>query len=116
MSDTPKSCKQRYIESVGGRAHMSAVEIITELEAKLAAAEKVISDIHQWCDAYPVDVFPEPDFELVRIALESRGLTVADDESEDDAVDAVSASNMRHVLNGVREIIDAATGKAKEGE
>jgi hypothetical protein len=52
--------------------------------------------IREWCDAYPLKVFPEPDFEKVRWVLHSNDLSL----------DAISASNMRHVLDGIRKIID----------
>ena len=55
-----------------------------------------LQDIHQWCDAYPLDIFPEPDFKAVRSALAEHDITI----------DAVTASNMRHVLDGIRKIID----------
>ena len=58
-------------------------------------AEK-LHQIRNWCDAYPLEVFPEPDFKKARRLLEAGGMTI----------DAISASNMRHVLRGVRRIID----------
>ena len=45
--------------------------------------------------------FPEPDFTKAHKVLRENGMTL----------DAISASNMRHVIKGVREIIDAARGK-----
>lgn len=57
--------------------------------------------IADWCRAYPLAVFPEPDLVKARALLEAGGMTL----------DAISASNMRHVLKGVLEIID---GKPKE--
>lgn len=58
-------------------------------------AEKLES-IRQWCDAYPVAVFPEPDFEKARQLLAAGGMTL----------DAITASNFRMVLTGIRKIID----------
>ena len=52
--------------------------------------------IRQWCDAYPLDIFPEPDLKKARKLLEAGGMTL----------DSVSASSMRHVLKGIRKIID----------
>jgi hypothetical protein len=60
--------------------------------------ERLIEALHKiksWTEAYPVEVFPEPDFELARKLLSSGGITL----------DAISASNMRHVLDGVKNII-----------
>ena len=55
-----------------------------------------LAAIRKWCDAYPLKIFPEPDFEVARQLLEAGGMTL----------DAISASNMRHVLDGIRKIID----------
>ena len=59
-------------------------------------AQEKLDIIRAWCDAYPLSMFPEPDFKEVHAALKEKGISL----------DAVSASNMRHVLNGVRKIID----------
>lgn len=53
-----------------------------------------LEQIVQWADAYPLSAFPEPDFAVVRAALEEKGITL----------DAVSASNMRHAIDGVGKI------------
>lgn len=68
------------------------------LEAKVAGLVEALGDLRQWCNAYPVAVFPEPDLKCVAEVLKDAGLTL----------DAVSASNFRHVLKRVREITDAA--------
>ena len=65
-----------------------------ELESKLYR-------ISNWIKAYPLEVFPEPDFKKVAKVLKESGLTL----------DSVSASNMRHVLNGIDKIINAETIK-----
>lgn len=54
--------------------------------------------ICQWADAYPIYVFPEPNWEVARQALANTGITL----------DSVSASNMRHVVTGVGKIARAA--------
>jgi len=58
--------------------------------------QEKLRDIRLWCDAYPLSIFPEPDLKLARKLLEAGGLTL----------DAVSASAMRHVLEGIRKILD----------
>lgn len=54
---TPK--QQEYINSVDGNAHMSAVEIIGELEerhnALVEAVKKLITADEKWCAAYGED-------------------------------------------------------------
>ena len=58
-------------------------------------AEK-LERLRRWCEAYPLDIFPEPDFAKARELLEAGGMTL----------DAISASNFRHVLLAVRGIIE----------
>jgi hypothetical protein len=65
-------------------------------ESALAEVVEPAGRIRDWCGAYPLDVFPEPDFKLARKGLKSVGITM----------DQVSASNMRHVLNGITEYSD----------
>jgi len=56
--------------------------------------EEALQRIVQWADAYPLDIFPEPDFKRVNEVLTAAGMTV----------DAISASAMRHVIAGVGKI------------
>ena len=70
---------------------------LTECERLNDTLDKLV----QWSDAYPIAVFPEPDFLKAQKVLSENGMTL----------DAISASNMRRVIIGVREIIDAARGK-----
>ncbi len=65
------------------------LEDVEEIKEKL-------HKIRQWCDAYPLDVFPEPDLKKAADVLKANGITI----------DTISASNMRHVLNGVKKILD----------
>lgn len=71
----------------------------TALEKKAAdrieEMEEILQKIKTWCEAYPLTVFPEPNFEKVREALKEKGMTL----------DSVAASNMRHVLKGIKDII-----------
>jgi hypothetical protein len=67
------------------------LEQVDEAKAKLAKAVEAHQRIVQWADAYPLAVFPEPDFKAVQQALSAAGLSL----------DAVSASNMRLVTKGV---------------
>lgn len=70
-------------------------------EDRAEAAEEVLHHIRQWCDAYPLDIFPEPDFIEARAALAERGMTL----------DALSAATARRVLEGLRRLTDE-TGPA----
>lgn len=59
---------------------------------------EALERIVRWSEAYPVDIFPEPDLKTARVLLEAGGITL----------DAVSASAMRHVVSGVGQIARAA--------
>lgn len=56
--------------------------------------EDALYRIVQWSRAYPLTVFPEPDMKKAAELLQAGGITL----------DAVSASNMRHVIEGVGRI------------
>ena len=56
--------------------------------------EEALQQIVQWSKAYPLDIFPEPDFKKASELLKAGGMTL----------DAISASCMRHVVEGVGKI------------
>lgn len=56
--------------------------------------EEALQRIQQWSEAYPLDIFPEPDLKKARALLEAGGITL----------DAVSAHCMRHCIEGVGKI------------
>lgn len=53
--------------------------------------------LDEWLAAYPLDVFPLPDFRQAADVLRKAGLSI----------DCISAANYRHVLNRVKERISA---------
>lgn len=65
---------------------------IAELEEQLATAQERLQRIADWCDAYPLEQFPEPDMSMVSELLGSKLLS------------ELSAYNYRHVVNGMRAI------------
>lgn len=67
---------------------------------KMERYEEALRVIVRWSEAYPLEVFPEPDFKKAHELLTAGGMTL----------DAISASCMRHVVKGVGEI----AGKALE--
>lgn len=71
---------------------------IDELRAENERMREALEKIDQWAKAYPLSVFPEPDFKKAHEVLTANGMTL----------DAISASNMRHVVTGVGEIARAA--------
>ena len=77
---------------------MSSAGLLDALDDAREALEHIV----QWADAYPLDIFPEPDFAVCAVALNGVGQTL----------DAVSASSMRHVVKGVGDIARAALAKA----
>jgi len=71
---------------------------LTRLRGRVADLEEGLERIKNWAEAYPVKAFPEPDFKKVAEVLKSAGISL----------DCVSASNMRHVVNRVKEICEQA--------
>ena len=81
--------------SVSDSEHIARA-ILAERE-RWEHVEEVLFDIEQWCRAYPLKVFPEPDFTRAAELLKAGGMNL----------DAISASNMRHVLTRVEGMIAA---------
>jgi len=63
-------------------------------EAHYERMQEALEQIAAWSEAYPLDIFPEPDLEKARQLLEAGGITL----------DAVSAHCMRHVIEAVGNI------------
>lgn len=66
--------------------------------------EEALTKIEQWAAAYPLDIFPEPDWPKVAETLHAAGLSL----------DQVSASCMRHVARGMGKI--ASTALSADGD
>lgn len=62
-----------------------------------------LHQIETWINAYPLEIFPEPDFKKAAEVLKQNGMTL----------DSISASNMRHVLNGIKDIIEGVLNGTK---
>jgi hypothetical protein len=84
--------------------YVRGLDDIAASEDKLARATEALERIDQWAKAYPLDVFPEPDWKKARKLLEDGGMTL----------DAISASNMRHVVKGVGAIVTDALKEIME--
>jgi hypothetical protein len=65
-----------------------------EVERLREALERV----RQWTEAYPLDIFPEPDWQKARRLLEAGGMTL----------DSVSAGAMRRVVDGLGKVVREA--------
>jgi hypothetical protein len=70
------------------------------LQERIERLEAALERIVQWSEAYPLKAFPEPDFKKAAKLLKHGGMTL----------DAVSASNMRHAVEGVGKIAREALG------
>lgn len=79
---------------------------LQKAEARIDFLEGELQKIVNWANAYPLDIFPEPDFKKVRAALEAAGISL----------DQVSASNMRHVVTGVGNIARNALSTSPQNE
>ena len=74
---------------------------MTDMIERVARAEKyeeALERIVQWSEAYPLDIFPEPDFKQAAELLNAGGITL----------DAIAASCMRRVVEGVGKIASDA--------
>lgn len=67
-------------------------------QERIDELEEALHRIVQWSEAYPLDIFPEPDLKKARALLEAGGITL----------DSISAHCMRHVVEGVGKIASAA--------
>lgn len=74
------------------------------LAKRVEELEEALQKVEDWSNAYPVEVFTEPDWEEAKRLLGPEFLT------------RISAANMRYVVKGVGEIARAALTKEREGE
>jgi len=77
---------------------------IRELQAELDAKDKALHEIDNWCKAYPVEVFPKPDLKKAAKVLKAANMTLG----------SITADSMRHVTNGIKEILDQALKGTKD--
>jgi hypothetical protein len=68
--------------------------------------ESALQKIVQWSEAYPLEVFIEPDWKKAAELLKAGGITL----------DSISAACMRHVVEGVGEIAREALAQAERIE
>lgn len=76
-------------------------KVIEKLENKNIKLENAFHKIANWTEAYHVDIFTEPsneDFKKARRILEENNLSLT----------LIAASNMRHVLSGIKNIVKNA--------
>jgi hypothetical protein len=78
-----------------------------ELRAENERLREALERVHQWTEAYPLDIFPEPDWEKANELLSAGGMTV----------DSVAAGSLRRVVSVIGKITRAAltsTGPAPQ--
>ena len=80
--------------SVEGIVEMA--KYVVKLKKRIRELEYKQKKIVEWINAYPLEAFPEPDLKAVHKILENAGMSLG----------AVSAHAMRHVLNGIKRIIE----------
>ena len=78
----------------------------SRLQAQVERYEDALEELETWSKAYPLEIFPEPDLKKAHEILKANGMTL----------DAISASNMRHVINRVMEIVTRALDELKGKE
>jgi hypothetical protein len=88
-----ESYSRPYVE--GLRQRIAELED-QRLKDRIDDLRDTLSQIDSWCSAYPVEVFPEPNWAEARAKLGDSLLT------------RVSSSNMRHVVEGIKRIIGDA--------
>ena len=76
MSELSDKLTRILVASGMESARQEALEELRALEAKLEAMERGLEEIIQWSEAYPLDVFPEPDFVKARKLLKDGGMTI----------------------------------------
>ena len=76
----------------------AAGEEMDKLRAEKAKLREALESIDTWAKAYPLKVFPKPDLKKAARVLKVAGMTL----------DAISADAMRHVLDGVKNIVSEA--------
>lgn len=85
-----------YLNSLGEHSADIWQSRCVSAEREVDELSEKLRKITDWCNAYPLDIFPEPNLKQARVLLEAGGQTL----------DAVSASAMRHVLKGIQAIIE----------
>jgi hypothetical protein len=74
---------------------------VSDTDETVERYEEALRRIVQWAEAYPLKVFPEPDWKRAADLLRAGGITI----------DSVSAHCMRHVVEGVGKIAREALSK-----
>lgn len=99
-----KRSRAEFIAMADPKTIIELLDMLDELEAQNDHLTDLFERLSTWAHAYPLSLFPEPDFEKAREVLKEAGVSL----------DAISASNMQHVINRVIEICDDAKKAGEE--
>ena len=70
-------------------------DMCREAAAEIERLQHTLDHVASWANAYPEDVFPEPDWEHVAAVLAEAGV----------GMDSLSGALLRRVTTGIREIL-----------
>jgi len=78
-----------------------ACDRIDTQQQEIERLTDIFQKIRTWQQAYPLDIFEKPDLKKAREVLKAAGMTL----------DAITADNMRYVLDGIAGYVEQALGK-----
>ena len=96
MADLTEMIEKWKDKAVDLREAEKLIDLLILENETLSKHEDSVTKIVQWCKAYPVKMFPEPDLKKAAKVLKENDMTL----------DAISASNFRFLLGRIQEIIN----------
>ena len=107
---TCEECEECFVDKETGINEPSICmscwnAMVTKLRAEIDKKEDALTRIDTWAKAYPLDIFPKPDLKRAAEVLKASGMTL----------DSISADNMRHVLDDIKDIVSEALKGATDG-
>ncbi len=93
---------QEQCKLVNGNLAQALVQALADERARVGALTEAHEHIVKWSDAYPLGTWPEPDLKKARALLKAGGVSL----------DAISASAMRRVVEGIGKISRDALGRS----
>jgi len=85
------------------KEYQDLAKINLELDEENERLRGALERIQNWAKAYPLAVFPKPDLKKAHSILKAAGMTLG----------AISADAMRHVLDGIKNIVEQALEEDK---
>lgn len=84
-----------HSKAAGDYSVMTLIERISRVEAERDEWKERLERIADWCDVYPLEVFPMPNLDADRKLL------------GDSEFSRLNANSMRHVVEGIKKIAAA---------